>query len=466
MLDDISKLHSEPAARMTSQARGTQQVVWAYVISINKEAQTMTVSLRENGQEVPDIPINNMISQHGIGIRMIPVPNDTIVILLKLNEEYIHIGYGLQNLDKLTQNSNNTKQTGVLLQRYLDEGEVQLFGLTNNEILLSNDGNVLIKTQNDAYVKLENLTSTLDGHFANLKFEMDGVRIRAGNMRRPLKGIQKEDDYIVLANETEEIKKVTDLEEIEDSDEGELESHTFFKEFTVQVGTIIDSETGIDKPFDQRNPADSSPQIGWLSLANKVIDETGEEYKIAGQNVQFLIRTANGGGLAITDDNSLYLLDYSPGTSGGKNFTKFSSKEDSSKGIRTSDNNFIDVAKDGIKLFHNNSSIDVKLDSSGNPEIGLNTGDGKGIVLNSFGTLINATQGYATVEAKEFQVNAEKITFGGMKAAVTGDSLLKAKQFITEHDLHQHTGPAGPPVKPLMPFVLAGTLVATGVNVG
>ena len=57
-------------------------------------------------------------------------------------------------------------------------------------------------------------------------------------------------------------------------------------------------------------------------------------------------------------------------------------------------------------------------------------------------------------------------TFGGMKAAVSGDSLLKAKQFITEHDMHQHAGPAGPPVKPLMPFVLAGTLVATGVNVG
>jgi len=464
MFDDITKLHSEPSARITSQARTVQRVVWAFVKSIDKMSQTMTVSLRENGQEIPEIPINNMISQHGIGVRMIPVPNDTIVILLKLNDEYIHIGYGLQNLDKFTQDSSNSKQTGVLLQRYMDEGEIQLLGLTNNEILLTNDGNVLIKTQNNAYIKLENISSTLDGHFANLKFEMDGVRVRAGNMRRPLKGAQKEEDYIVFAHETEEVKKITDLKE--DETTGELEDHTLYKEFTVQVGTVIDPETGIDKEFDQRNPAGSSPQIGWMSLANKVVDETGKEFKLEGQNVQFVIRTANGGGLAITEDNSLYLFDYSPGTEGGKNFTKFSSKEDSSKGIRTSDNNFVDVGNDGINIFHKNANISVKLDGSGNPEISLNTGDGKGIVLNSFGTLINATQGYATVEAKEFQVNAEKITFGGMKAAVTGDSLLKAKQYVTEQDTHLHTGPAGPPSKPLMPFVLAGTLVATGVNVG
>lgn len=463
MLDDMSKLHDVPAARLASQAKSIQRVVWGYVVNINKMKQTMTVLLEEEGEEIPDIPINNMMSQHGIGVRMIPVPNDTIVILLKLNEDYIHIGYALQNLDKFTQDSSNSKKTNVILQRYLDEGEVQLVGLSNNEVLLTTDGNVLIKAQNDTYIKLENISSTLEGHFANLKYEMDGVRIRAGNMRRPLKGAQKEDDYIVFANETEEIKKATDLEE---NEEGELEDHSYFKEFTVAVGTVIDPETGIDKEFDQRDPAGSSPQIGWLSLANKVVDETGKEFKLEGQNVQFVVRTANGGGLAITEDNSLYLFDYSAGTPGGKNFTKFSTKEDSSKGIRTSDNNFIDVGNAGIKLFHNNANVEIKLDSSGNPEISLNTGDGKGIVLNSFGTLINATKGYATVEAKEFQVNAEKITFGGMKAAVTGDSLLKAKQYVTEHDTHLHAGPAGPPTKPLMPFVLSGSLVATGVNVG
>lgn len=463
MIDDISRLHDQPAARAASQAQGSQKLVWAYVININKTAQTMTVRLRENGEEIPNIPINNMITRHGIGVRMIPVPHDTIVILLKLTEDYVHIGYGLQNLDTITQDSSNSKVTSALLQRYLDEGEVQLLGVANNEVLLTNDGNVLIKSQSNSFVKLEDLSSTFEGLFSNLKFEMDGVRIRAGNMRRPLKGPQKEEDYIVYALETEEVKKATDLEETED---GEFEEHLYFKEFTVQVGTVMDSETGVDKPFDQRNPAGSSPQIGWMSLANQVIDETGVEYKLEGKNVQFVIRTANGGGIAITEDNSFYILDYSPGTPGGKNFTKFSTKEDSSKGIRASDNNFIDIGNAGIKIFHHNASIDAKLDASGNPEISLNSGDGKGVIVNSFGTLINATKGYATVEAKEFQVNAEKITFGGMAAAVTGDSLLKAKQYITEQDLHQHTGPAGPPAKPLMPLVLTGTLVATGINVG
>ena len=466
MLGGISKLHGYPAARIARQAESSQSVVWANVISIDKEAQTMTVLLRENREEIPSIPINNMMSQHGIGVRVIPVPNDSIVILLKLNEDYVHIGYALQNLSDYTQNNSNSKIKNILLQRYMDEGEIQLLGVANNEVLLTNDGNVLIKTQSNSFIKLEDISSTFEGLFSNLKFEMDGVRIRAGNMRRPLKGIQKEDDYIIYATETEEVKKATDLDEDPTSETGEFEEHSYLKEFTVQVGTALDPETGTDKEFDQRDPAGGSPKVGWMSLASQVIDETGEEYKLEGQNVQFVIRTANGGGLAITEDNSLYLLDYSPGTTGGKNFTKFSTKEDSSKGIRAADNNFIDIGNDGINIFHKNSNINVRLDASGAPEISLNTGDGKGIVLNSFGTLINATNGYATVEAKEFQVNAEKITFGGMKAAVTGDTLLKAKQYITEQDTHLHAGPAGPPTKPLMPFVLTGTLVATGVNVG
>ena len=227
MLDDISKLHKHPAARAASQARGSQRIVWGYVINIDKLSQTMTVRLQENQEEVPGIPINNMMSQHGVGVRMIPVPQDTIVILLKLNEDYVHIGYGLQNLDKYTQDSSNSKVTSALLQRYLDEGEVQLSGIANNEVLLTNDGNVLFKTQSNSFIKLEDISSTFEGLFSNLKFEMDGVRIRAGNMRRPMKGAQKEDDYIVYATEKEEVMKATDLEEDE---EGVFENHTFFKE--------------------------------------------------------------------------------------------------------------------------------------------------------------------------------------------------------------------------------------------
>ena len=56
MFDDITKLHDVPSARITSQAKSVQRVVWAFVISINKMAQTMTVALRENGEEIPDIP--------------------------------------------------------------------------------------------------------------------------------------------------------------------------------------------------------------------------------------------------------------------------------------------------------------------------------------------------------------------------------------------------------------------------
>lgn len=461
MINNPTMLFDYPAARLSTRSDKTEMVVWGYVVSIDKQKQQMMVKLQTTEQEVP-VRINNHISRHGFGVRFIPVPRDTIVILLKVNEDYLHIGYALENIEQYTQDSSNSKTTIGLLQRYLDEGEVQLLGIGNNELLLSNDGSVLIKTQSNAYIKLEDISSTMEGHFANMKMEMDGVRVRAGNMRRPLKGAQREDDYLVMKDEDGSVSKVTDLEE----QDGELEDHSYMKEFTVQVGTIIDPETGIDKKFDQRDPASSSPQIGWFSLANKVVDETGEEYKLEGKNVQFVLRTANGGGLAVTEDNSLYILDYSPGTSGGKNFTKFSSTKDS-KALRASEDNLIDLSDAGIRIFHKKANIDIKLDEpDGDPEINISTGDGRGIILNKMGIYLNASKSYVTIDAKEIQLNAESVTFGGMNAAVTGDTVFKAKQTATELDMHTHAGPAGPPTQPLIPKVLAGSIVPDGFNVG
>jgi len=457
-MDDILKRSDLPVIRKSSYAK-EQQITYARVINVNSETQTMTVKIPSEGNRTETgIPINNMVSSHGVGIRMMPIPGDSYVFLLKDVENYIHIGYYLEGIEDFTQNRKGSKTSNILLQRYLESGEVQLLGLNNSEILLANDGSVLIKTGTNNFIKLEDYTSTLEGSFSNTKLEMDGTRIRSGNIRRPLKGSVHEDDYMVEL-EDGTVKPKSLLEEISP---GELESHRLMKEFLIQVGTVP-GEDGKDIPFDQRDPENSSPNVGWMSLATQVLDENGNPQKILGKKVHFMTRLSGGGGIAVTEDNSLYLLDYR-----GKNFTKFSAGSESGKSLRSGDKNFVSVSgPQGVELQHEDgASITLKGDNDGNPEIIMTARNGQNITLNKMGLTLNIDGGYITINGKEINFNAEKFTFGGALAAVTGDSLFKAKLTAAMIDVHFHAGPIGPPVVPLTPMVLTGMIASTGLNVG
>lgn len=445
-MSDLVKKAEQPVLKQHARL-DIHQITYGRVLDVDSEKQTMSVELpAEANRKKTGITIANMISSHGIGVRMMPIPGDSYALLLRNGENYTHIGYYLQGVEDFTQNRKGTKTSNILLQRYLESGEVQLLGLTNNEVLLSNDGSVLIKSANNAYLKLEDYTNTLEGNFANTKLEMDGVRVRSGNTRRPIRGYTKEEDYIVLT-EADEVKKESEVEDVTS------EPYDLMKEFTVQVGTVPGAN-GVDLDFDQSDLENSSPEVGWFSMATRVVDENGNPVKILGQNVQFLLRTAGGGGFAVTEDNSAYLLDYQ-----GRNFTKFSAGEDS-KSLRSGDNNFVSVSTEAIHLQHDSkASLLLKKNEDGEPEATLTGRNGQHIYLGPTGYSANFDGAYHNTVAKEISFSAEKYTFG---AAAT-DNLLKASAFATFFDAHVHTGPTGPPA--LLLSAVLTTVVALGINV-
>lgn len=440
--------------------RESHLIIEGAVTGVDSETQTMSITIpSEGGRLISGVAINNFISAHGAGIRTMPIPGDSFVLLLRSGAHYTHIGYCTEGIIDFTQNKKNSKISNILLQRYIESGEVQLLGLTKNEILLTNDGSILIKTSGSSYIKLDEYVSTLEGYFDNMRYEMDGVRIRAGNTRRPLKGYGREEDYVVktTAGEVKAESAIPDAT---------VEPYTMMKEFTVQVGTAQDTK-GIDFPYNALDLTNSSPQVGWMSMATQVVDEQGTPLKLQGQDVQFLIRTANGGGIAITADNSLYVLDYgSKDDDGvinpGKNATKLSGGENP-KFIRASDNDFVSVANEAVQIQHNSgAAIIMQKDANNESELTLSSKNGQSVLLNSMGCTVNATGGFVHLIGKEIIFNAEKYTFSPALVAAQ-DKILKASLFATMHDAHVHAGPNGPPVTTLTPVLSLTNLVATGV---
>ncbi len=448
-------------------ARATiENIFWGYVKSVDNEKQTMNVFIPSRNLIIPDVVINNNVSRHGIGIRVMPVPQDSVVLLIRDGMKYFHFGYALEEIERFTDNSTATKQTAGLLQRYLESGEVQLLGIANNEVLLTNDGSVLIKTKDNSYVKLENYDSMLEANVANMKFNLDGVRIRAGNIRRPTKDGSKSDDFLVMTDDGS-IKPESDLV----LDEGGVyEDFTYLKEFFVNVGTVQDSETGVDKEFITKEPNTSSPNVGFMALATQVVGEDGKIYKINGQRVQFLIRMTNGGGIAITEDNSLYIMDFI-----NKNFTKFSSGLNS-KCLKASETNLIEVADQGIKLDHKKATIDLKLDKDNYPEvttsIGLSNGISRYTTINAFGYKIDMTEAFINAIAKDIILDySNTLTIGPGNATTSAEMLIRGLKLAGALDSHTHKGPIGPPtftnyVSGLVVGLQSGDLAVPGVILG
>lgn len=436
---------------------------WGEIVSVDTESQIMKVRIEEIQQTIP-VTINNFFTTSGIGFKVMPVARNSIAILLRNGEKFWHIGYALDSANNITDDKKVLKSTGLLLQRHLDEGEVQIVGATGNEILLNNDGHVLVKTKDGSFIKLDSNSDTFEGLFRNLKFEMDGVRIRAGHARRMKRAFTKEEVDMVL-DSSDEVKAASKLTK------EELEDFIPINEFTVQVGINKDDD-GLDNDFDQRSPSSSSPSVGLMAMSNKVLNEKGNPVKILGKDVVFVIRMSNGGGLAVTEDNSTYLLDYR-----GKNFTKFGgggqsasageTSDTESKSLRAGDNNFIDVSKKGVRLQHESrTSLEIKSDQDEKGEMILTNDTGRNITLNKMGVSINMDGAYVSITGKEINLNAEKITLGGPIAATAGDVFFKAKLTAALFDTHVHAGPVGPPIVPWTPVVLSNTITTTGFAAG
>jgi len=456
-----------PAIRLGEQLEDNK-VMWGFVVSVDPESQKIRVSLPDNDFAVTEpIPINNMISYGGAGIRIMPIAGHTIAILIETELSYIHIGYAMEDLENFTENKlGDKKGATVVLQRYLEEGEAQMVGFSKNEIFLSNSGSVLLKTADNNYLKLDNTTDSLDGLFRSMKFEMDSVRIRGGRARRQLRGYGNEDVNMVI-DAKDNVKQAIDLVEDEN---GDIERHIPIQEFNISVGVEKDA-TGIDKDFIQTTPETSSPSVGQISLSNRVLKEDGTPMRLGGQYVNFIVKTAGGGGFAVTEDNSAYILDYR-----GRNATKFAAGSDT-KSLRSGDNAYMEISESkGLNMKHGESEITMKNDPD-HPEYSyteIKTSRGDTATFGKMGFTFN-TDAFFNIGGKEVNINAKKITIGGMLAATPlADSLLKGAAFGLLYDNHIHAGPVGAPLVPFQLLLIPGNplsgikseYAATGITVG
>jgi hypothetical protein len=407
------------------------------VAGFDYEKQTMSVDKISGGnlERVENVRLNSQLTENGYGFRVTPIPGVTTILMYRVTvNDYLHVGYYYGDMSSIVSDSKNDKEnsTEAVMLRYLDSGEVQMVALTRNEIYLSNDGSVLLKAQYGASLKLDNILHRLDGNFANMKYEMDGVRIRAGNVIRPTVPDTYEEDFIMIKDE--EVTKESDFEDDED-----YTQLLPIREFTIQVGTEV-SEDGIDE-----DPP-LSPSLGYMSLAEKIVNEKGEEVTINNngeqQSVNFRLKINNGRSLAITEDGSLFILDDTTG-----NFVKFGVGDNTDTSFRAGDNLVILNKEDGVYIKQETGSS-IRLDKDGNVQI--NDGD-----ENSTNTIImEKGKGITITSPKDIVLTANKIVLAPKDNIYIGDPSSAADSLITlsgfgmnVYNTHTHKFtqlPAGP----------------------
>jgi len=426
------------------------KVVWGVVRKVDPESQTMNVDIPTDGLNtklITNISINNMITNYGTGIRQMPIADKTIAVLYKDSEkDYIHIGYYLRQIKGITLDKAETKDNSPvsLLDRYLEEGELQISGFLGNEILMSLDGSVLIKNQFGAFIKLENLSSTLEGSFANLYYQMDGVRIRAGNIRRPALQDTTEEAYVVSVNNVATVE-----DQVQEGDVIEP-----LKEFMIKVGTYPDST---NKYLDDE---DIGPKATFF-FGDKLINQDGSEFKVGGKSFTCMLQTKTdagypGSGFAVTEEGHFHIMDWK-----SFNSTKFSTttdEEPAQKVFRVG-GSLIQLDADGLLFQHAKTSF-FQINEDGWPRI--QDPNGRYIELGAHGTIIDSPEGAITLNAKDITLVCSSFSVG----AIPTDGLVKATGLATMYDVHTHAGPTGPPTALLTPllFIPMGTLVAQGMK--
>lgn len=431
----LGALAGDSIVLQQSEQQVRDRIVWGIVSNVDSESGFMSVDVKIGGntKTISEIIINNSFTNN-CGFKIMPLPKQTYVILYeRIGFPPLHIGYYAPPKD-LVDNKPGTKDSLTLLQRYIKPGESQILGAAGNEILLSVDGSVLIRNKDGAYVRLDSFTSTMEGFFANLEYQLEDVRIRAGNTRRPTDKDTKDNEYIL--NVDGEIKGDSQLTEEETGEN--------IPEFTVQVGTNIDPETGVDA---------GDPYVGTISMAETVTNEDGTAMYAASKQLKYVVKTADGGGIAIDEDGSVLIMDQNGGT-----VTKFKSGTDGEKSFRV-ENTYISIEKtNGIKI-NQESGAYIELNPDGSIEIQAK--GGRGFVLNDTGLHFSVPDGSVDIQAKD-------ITFIGnlnLGGGVLRDFLLPATMTATMHDTHFHEGPAGPPIVKWSPLVLSGALQASQINI-
>jgi hypothetical protein len=415
----VSAVGTSPINEVRAEVSGNR-LCYGLVTGYDFETQKMKVDKFYCGKAIPveNVYLNTQLADTGYGLRIIPIVGVTMILMYQVTQsDYIHVGYYYGDVSQLFSDRKEEKEnsTDAVLLRYLEGGEVQLVALNKNEIYLSNDGSVLLKSQYNASLKLDNVLHRLEGNFANLKYEMDSVRERAGNILRPTVPDTLEEDFILLKDE--EVTKESSLEK--DQDYTEI---TGLKEWRVDVGTEIDPETGVDYTTKDSKGRAMYPSVGYIAMADKMVTENGEEIKILDKSINFKLRLANGCSLVVDEEGSFFILDDITG-----NFTKFAIGDDAEKSLRVGDNMFIINKEDGVYIKHESGSS-IRFDPDGNVQVN-DSGDANGQNVNT--VVMTAGKGITITTSNDLVLSANKIVLLPKDNIYIGDPLSAADNLLT-----------------------------------
>lgn len=367
-----------------------------------------------------DVDLPTYCSPSGIGLRFTPLVDSeeaNSIVLYQEAGEYISMGYVSVNT-ALIDNKDNTKNAVSIPLRYLQPGEVSLRAQRGNELFLDRQGGVLLADHFYNSIRINPDESAIILKSANYRGEFDGVRIRSGNVRRPVYPHDLDETYVVTADAIQD------------------------KEFMVQVGTQVDA-SGQDT---------DKPDVGFMCLGSKVYDEYGRLFKLGEDNAQFLIKTTGGGGIGISDKGDIYFLDYA-----GGNSTVFKAGATGEKWFRSGNAHIGISSSIGITMQSNTgSSIEL------NNEHGVIIADasGRSIQVNDYGITLNAPGDGTAISYLASNHNF----IGACNIGVLPMyGLLRAELFAAIYDAHVHPGPGSPPAVSLT--MLLTQLMAMGIKV-
>ncbi len=465
----------------------------AIVQSVNPETQTMTVEIeRLDRRIVSNVPINQMLTLHGSGIRMMPTPKGTIALLYNntgADGSFYHIGYLLRKNDSqnITSDKQNTKQSKLILQQYLNPGEIQIMSISGSEIFLDDAGMILIKSGTGNFIRLSEFSQSIEMFSNDLDIQVENININAGRVKR------------VLAEDTANdiIPKVQREVTNEGEDNETITTHT---EFRVDIGTQYDIDTGV--PTVNKNEdtnLDQAPTTGTLAFASKVFNQEGEAEKLL-QNIDtiinFLLKLPSKMHMGIDDLGNFYIVNEKT-DSYFKFRTNLSTSEDDTTQLdfvtsgtafscnkekctiinrdkndqlmfgKDTDGNTQFSARTGDNIISCSNQEGLSLKDPSGSEIGF-TDEGDIIIKHSSGRCLQLDENGLTVNMMGATVailSRETSIIGNLGlGGTTDDGVLPATVTAAQFDLHVHPGPAATPTPTWSNQVSSGTLQLSGLK--
>ena len=258
------------------------KIIDGIVDSINTTRQTMDVLTRFG--ILPGIPINNNIALNGVGIRVMPIPKYTYVILYNQGNSLYHLGTyynktGSNNenlgLESITDNEDSSKECtdSTFLQRNLKSGEVTVTGMGNSELFFPANGDVLITSSSLVGIELNAELQAIINTGDTVYNELTGCVVRYGQaMRRSATTAKMLQRYyksdIGIAPESE----INDFTQV----------NLPVSEFNVELGTNVGINSGLHDDTVE-------PKTLRLSLSNVILDNSGDLIEESSNPLYFLL---------------------------------------------------------------------------------------------------------------------------------------------------------------------------------